>query len=86
VSGSGTEDGLPCFNNADCSVNDYPTIIGSVSGTVSGNTISLSFSGTANGGVCAGQSSGFSFTGTLVDDHTISGVTGSGKSVTYTKP
>jgi MBG domain-containing protein/List-Bact-rpt repeat protein/Regulator of Chromosome Condensation (RCC1) repeat protein/Big-like domain-containing protein len=84
VSGSGTENGIPCFN-ADCSVDSYPTITGPVSGSVSGNTISVNFSGVANGGACDGQSVGTSFTATMINSTTISGTTPSGRAFTYTK-
>jgi hypothetical protein len=84
VSGSGTENGIPCFND-DCSVDSYPTITGPVSGSVSGNTISVVFSGVANGGACDGQSVGTSFTATMINSTTISGTTPSGRAFTYTK-
>ena len=74
LTGTGSANGYPCFNS-DCSVSDYPTVLGNITGSVSGNTISLQFSGTAQGGLCGGQSAGVSFTGTI--DSTGKTITGS---------
>jgi hypothetical protein len=85
ISGSGTENGPPCFSDADCSVLDVPNISGDVSGSASGNTISIEFDGYAEGGSCDGDEVSFSFNATLVNSTTISGTTGSGRAFTYTK-
>jgi len=85
VTGTGTENGIPCFNDGNCSVNDVPPVTGPVSGTVNGNTINITFNGTANGGVCDGQGVTISFNATLTNPTTMSGTTGSGRAFIYTK-
>jgi hypothetical protein len=85
VAGSGTDNGVPCFNDGNCSVYGYPTVTGPVSGSVSGSTINIYFAGVANGGVCAGQSVDISFTATMINSNTISGTTASGRAFSYTK-
>ena len=75
VSGPATLDGAPCFNLNDCSVNDFPNSTGTVSGSVSGSTINITYDGTASGGVCQGDGFSVSFDGT-----------GSGNTITGSSP
>ena len=85
VTGAGTENGIPCFNDNNCSVLGVPSVTGPVFGTVNGQTISIEFAGNANGGSCDGQSVTISFTATRLNPTTLAGTTGSGRAFTYSK-
>jgi hypothetical protein len=84
LTGTGSESGLPCFNLSNCSIYDFPNTTGTVSGSVLNASISLTYMGTAIGGVCDGQSVGLSFNGTR-NGITITGTTPTGNSVALTK-
>ena len=84
VSGSGALNGDACFNLGDCSIDSFPNSSGTVSGSTSGQTINISYSGTAIGGLCDGGGISVSFTGTL-SGTTITGHTSDGKQVHLTK-
>jgi hypothetical protein len=84
LSGSGSADGFPCFNDGDCSIYDFPNTTGTISGSVSGTSGTVHYSGTAQNGVCIGQSGGLGFTG-MVNGTTITGTTSRGGVVNLTK-
>jgi len=83
VSGNATLNGAPCFNLGDCSVNDFPNSSGTVSGSVTGSTINITYDGVASGGVCDGGGFSLSFDGTLNANGTM--ITGTTPDVTLTK-
>lgn len=62
VTGSGTEDGVVCINEKTCEIRGYGTLYGPLSGTVTGNTISLTGNLTNS---CNGVSYVAPFSGTL---------------------
>ena len=84
ISGPAEYDGIPCFNVGTCGINDFPNTTGSVTGTANCPTVSVSFDGTADSGVCAGEEVSETFALTL-NGTTLSG-TGSGNhTITLTK-
>jgi hypothetical protein len=73
-SGPAHFNGIPCFYDGDCSINDFPTTTGTVTGSVSCPTVTLNYVGYADTGVCSGQEVDANYTLTL-SGNTLSGTT-----------
>jgi Fibronectin type III domain/Trypsin-like peptidase domain len=84
ISGPAHYDGIPCFNLFTCGINDFPGSTGSVSGTANCPTVSVSYSGTANNGVCAGYAVSETFNLTL-NGNTLSGTGGGNHTISLTR-
>ena len=80
VTGTGTLSGIVCYDPNTCTVIDFDNGSGTVSGTVSGNTISFDFNFAATSGTCMGSSETLTIVGTCAGS-TITGNFGEGSSI-----
>jgi hypothetical protein len=82
-SGPAHFNGIPCFYDGDCSINDFPTTTGSVTGSASCPTVTLNYIGYSDTGVCSGQEVDANYTLTL-SGNTLNGTT-STKTINLTR-